>query len=78
VIETTCRYQKPARYDDDLIIRAGIADVGRARLTIGYEIHAVDGDVLASGSTIHAVLNDEGRPQRIPPEFREAALAGKR
>ena len=78
VIETTCRYQKPARYDDDLIIRAGIADVGRARLTIEYEIDAIDGGVLASGSTIHAVLNDEGRPQRIPPEFREAALAVKR
>lgn len=78
VIETACRYRKPARYDDDLIIRAGIADVGRARLAIEYAVDAVDGDAVASGSTVHAVLNDEGRPQRIPPEFRAAALAVKR
>ncbi|HVN85484.1 MAG TPA: thioesterase family protein [Candidatus Binatia bacterium] len=75
VIETTCRYLRPARYDDDLIIRAGIGDVMRARLTIHYEVVALDGTVLAAGHTMHAVLNDEGRPQRIPAEFREAALA---
>ncbi len=78
VIETTCRYRQPARYDDELIIRAGIADVGRARLTIEYEVDALAGAVVASGSTIHAVLNEDGRPQRIPAEFRQAALAVKR
>ena len=75
VIETNCRYVKPARYDDDLIIRAGIGEVMRARLTILYEVVALDGTTLASGHTTHAVLNEEGRPQRIPAEFRQAALA---
>jgi acyl-CoA thioester hydrolase len=74
VIETHCRYVKPARYDDDLIIRAGVTDIGRARIKISYEIAALDGEVCASGMTLHAVLNDAGRPQRIPPEFREAML----
>ena len=74
VIETTCRYLKPARYDDELIIRAGITDVGRARVQISYEVTATNGDLLASGSTVHVVLNEAGRPQRIPAEFREAAL----
>ena len=74
VIETHCRYLKPARYDDELIIRAGVSDVGRARIEIGYEIAGLDGEVRASGSTLHAVLNDAGRPQRIPHEFREAVL----
>lgn len=74
VIETHCRYLKPARYDDDLIIRAGVTDIGRARIEISYEITALDGEIRASGATLHAVLNDTGRPQRIPPEFREAVL----
>jgi acyl-CoA thioester hydrolase len=74
VIETHCRYLKPARYDDELIIRAAVTEVGRARLRIDYEIlHAADGQLLARGSTTHAVLNEAGRPQRIPPEFKEAA-----
>ena len=73
VIETHCRYFKPARYDAELIIRAGISAVGRARLEISYEVDGTNGERLASGSTIHAVLDDAGRPQRIPAEFKAAA-----
>ena len=76
VIETTCRYHKPARYDDEVLIRAAVTDVGRVRLTIGYEVASLAGDVLASGSTTHVVMNEAGRPQRIPAEFKEAALRG--
>ena len=73
VIETTCRYIKPARYDDELLIRAAVTDVRRARLQITYEVAGLDGEVRATGSTVHAVLDESGRPQRIPAEFRQAA-----
>ncbi len=73
VIETHCRYLKPARYDDHVTIRAGVTDVRRARLTIRYQVVLAGGDVAAEGFTVHAVLNEEGRPQRIPVEFRAAA-----
>jgi acyl-CoA thioester hydrolase len=75
VIETTCRYVKPARYDDELVIRAAVTDVGRARLHITYEIAHTTGDLVAHGTTTHAVLNEAGRPQRIPSGFKDAALA---
>lgn len=74
VIETTCRYLRPARYDDLLSIRAAVTDIGRARLEIGYEIAGPAGEVVARGTTVHAVLNEAGRPQRIPAEFKDAAL----
>ena len=67
-----------ARYDDELIIRADVTEIGRARLTIGYEVTALDGTQLASGYTTHVVMNEEGRPQRIPAEFRQAALGRSR
>ncbi len=75
VIETNCRYRRPCRYDDELVISAGVTDVRGARLTIVYEIRALDGELRVEGSTTHAVIDDSGRPQRIPPEFRAAALA---
>jgi acyl-CoA thioester hydrolase len=75
VVEATCRYKKPAQYDDELIIRAGFAAVGRARLTICYEALGPDRTLLASGHTQHSVVDDSGRPRRLPPEFRAAALA---
>jgi acyl-CoA thioester hydrolase len=73
VIEASCRYLKPARYDDELLIRAGVTELRRARLQIGYQIAGLDGEIRATGSTVHAVLDEFGRPQRIPEDFREAA-----
>lgn len=75
VIECTCRYKRPARYDDEVVIRAGFVSVGHARLTIAYEVLDLERNVLAAGHTLHAVLDDDGRPQRLPPAFRAAALA---
>ena len=75
VIETTCRYRRPSRYDDDLAISAAVTDVRGARLTISYEIRGEDTELRVEGSTTHAVIGDDGRPQRIPQEFREAAHA---
>jgi len=73
VVETTCRYLKPVRYDDELLIRAAVTEVRRARLQITYEIAGLDGVVRATRATVHVVLDESGRPQRIPAEFREAA-----
>lgn len=75
VIETTCRYRRPSRYDDDLAISAAVTDVRGARITISYEIRGTDGELRVEGSTTHAVIGDDGRPQRIPTEFRDAARA---
>ncbi len=75
VIETQCRYRKPARYDDELILRAGVTEVHGARLTIRYQVVHSDGEIAAEGFTEHAVVNEAGRPRRIPNAFRDAALA---
>jgi acyl-CoA thioester hydrolase len=75
VLEATCRYTKPARYDDEVLIRAGFGSVGHARLTICYEALGVERELLASGHTQHGVVDDNGRPRRMPPDFRAAALA---
>ncbi len=73
VIESHCRYVKPAKYDDELVIRAGVGELGRARIRIRYEILSGDALLIADGYTEHAVLNEQGRPVRIPEEFRAAA-----
>jgi acyl-CoA thioester hydrolase len=73
VIETTCRYRRPSHYDDDLVIYAAVTELRRARITIGYEIRGLDGELRVEGSTTHAVIGEDGRPQRIPEEFRAAA-----
>ena len=74
VVEATCRYRRPARYDDDLSIRAGVRSVGGARLTIAYAVYR-DDELLVEGTTQHALVGDDGRPQRLPAAFRAVAEA---
>lgn len=73
VIEAKCRYLKPARYDDDLTIKAALTSVGPAKLEIQYEITRGDSEVLARATTVHAVVNEQNRPQRIPEALKRAA-----
>lgn len=67
VREASCRYLAPARYDEVIHIRTGLAGRSRASLDFVYEITDADKSrVLTRGSTQHAVVNAQGRPVRIP------------
>jgi acyl-CoA thioester hydrolase len=71
VVEARCRYLRPARYDDVLIIRTRLAALGPASLEFGYEvIRKADAAVLARGTTVHAAVDRTGRPRRIPEDLR--------
>ena len=66
VAELSCRYFKPARYDDLIIIETRITSVSRASLTFAYRImREAEGALLASGSTKHACVDGQGRVMRI-------------
>ncbi len=74
VVEATCRYLSPARYDDRISIETSLAALGRASLAFEYRVvRAEDGRLLATGSTAHCFLDAEGRPAR-PPEALRALL----
>jgi len=67
VREATCRYLAPARYDEIIHVRTGLAGQSRASLDFVYEIASEDKSrVLTRGTTQHAVVNAQGRPVRIP------------
>lgn len=78
VREATCRYLAPARYDDIIHIRTGLSGQTRASLYFTYEITNEDrSTLLTRGSTQHAVVNDQGRPVRIPQWFAEMLTGGQ-
>jgi acyl-CoA thioester hydrolase len=71
VIEAHCNYRQPARYDDELLIRAQGALVSAVRIRFAYEVvRADDGSVLAVGHTVHASTDLSGRPKRLPARVR--------
>ncbi|HKY30905.1 MAG TPA: thioesterase family protein [Candidatus Polarisedimenticolia bacterium] len=72
VIEATCRYLAPARYDDLIEVRTSLAEVSRATARFEYRVERpADGKTLATGSTRHAAVDRRGVPRRLP-----ASLAG--
>jgi acyl-CoA thioester hydrolase len=71
VAEASCRYLRPARYDDVLRIRTRVAECRRRSIRFAYEIlrHA-DAEMLATGETLHVICNGQGRPKSLPEKYR--------
>ncbi|MGI6357732.1 MAG: acyl-CoA thioesterase [Bacillota bacterium] len=73
VVEASCRYLAPARYDDLLQIRVELLALGAATLCFRYQVlRADDGQLLASGQTRQAFVSKDLRPlncKRRFPEF---------
>lgn len=73
VIETDCRYRRPARYDDELEIRTEGRLTSPIRLEFLYEVFVKGHDQsIASGRTAHAAVGASGRPCRLPGRIVEA------
>ncbi|MFN7946384.1 MAG: thioesterase family protein [Blastocatellia bacterium] len=72
VTEAHVTYRKPARYDDELLIRTRIAEMRSRALRFVYEVRRVeDGELLAEGETGHIVITSAGRARSIPPKYAE-------
>ncbi len=70
VAEANCRYISPARFDDEVIVRAWIDEAHRRVVTFGYEMRlAADDRNLATGYTRHIFLNRDFRPTPLPEKY---------
>ena len=71
VIEARCTYHESARYDDTIEVRTTGALASPVRIQFLYEVvRAADGATLATGMTMHAALDRNGRPRRLPDRVR--------
>ena len=72
VIEAHCEFRDPARYDDDLEIATTGALLSPVRVEFRYEVvRQADRTLLATGRTVHAAVDGQGRPRRLPADVRE-------
>ena len=72
VIEVRCEYKAGARYDDDLEIQTRARLVSAVRLAFDYTVvRRADGQLIATGSTVHATVDRSGRPVRLPARVKE-------
>jgi acyl-CoA thioester hydrolase len=73
IIEASCRYHKPGRYDDLLTVKAIIKEVPATRLHLDYEVRNEAGELLCTGHTVLVFVNALTRkPTRAPEAFVKA------
>ena len=65
VVRAECRYQLPARYDDELRLRTTIVRVTPAKIEHEYRLFRQE-ELLAVGNVTLAVIDREGKVQRVP------------
>ena len=71
VIEAHCEYRQSARYDDDIEILTRATLLTPVRVRFDYDvIRASDQVMAAAGYTVHAALDANGRPCRLPDRVR--------
>jgi acyl-CoA thioester hydrolase len=79
VIEASCRYRAPARYDDEILIETRPSLLRGSVLKFAYQIYrkanqrGKERELLAEGETVHVVCDGELNKKPLPEHY-EAAL----
>ena len=72
VIEAHCVYHRSAKYDDELDVRTEGRMLSPVRMEFMYQVVRRDDQVVAaSGRTVHAALDPNGKPTRLPERIRQ-------
>ncbi|MBW2455991.1 MAG: acyl-CoA thioesterase [Deltaproteobacteria bacterium] len=79
IAETTCRYRASARFNDHLAIHSFVQEIRSKGFVIGCRVHRItdtgDLELLVEGHTGMVTTGADGRPEPLPPAFREALEA---
>jgi len=69
LIESQCRYKKPARFDDVLEVSV-IPKIDGVRIILDYEIHNHETkDLIATGFTKHVCVDDNMKVLALPKDM---------
>ncbi|MCH2139410.1 MAG: acyl-CoA thioesterase [Phycisphaerales bacterium] len=76
VVTLGVTYKQPAFYDDELTLETTIDSCGRVKIEHSYVLKR-DEDILATGRTVLACLDQEGRPREVPELLQEMFSTNK-
>ena len=70
VVDATCRYIAPARYDDEILVRTSVERLSRRLVSFVYRIYNTANDkLLAEGKTVHITVGKDGKTCSIPERY---------
>jgi acyl-CoA thioester hydrolase len=72
VVEASCRYKRPAKFDDVLVVRTRVTQSQRRMIRFAYEIlDQASGGLIATGETLHVICDRLGKPKSLPEKYRQ-------
>lgn len=72
VVEASCRYRSPARYDDEVCIETRVTLLRGAVIKFGYRLLRVEGEserLLAEAETIHVSVDKQMQKRNLPDRY---------
>jgi acyl-CoA thioester hydrolase len=76
VVDLRVRYKAPALYDDEIVVRTRLANARSSLLHFAYEVvRATDQTLLATGETMHIVVDDKLQRCPLPERYLKAFAA---
>lgn len=78
VVEATCRYRSPARYDDEVVIETRVTAMRSHVIKFGYRLMRVaadGGQLLAEAETVHVSVDRQMQKKTLPEKYLNAIRA---
>ncbi len=75
VVDASCRYRSPARYDDELLVETRVVAIRRSVLKFAYRVLRLEDGagtasrLLAEGETTHVVVNRQMGTAPLPEKY---------
>jgi len=78
VVEASCRYRAPARYDDEVVIETTVTAVRSHVIKFGYRLLRVTAEgnhLLADAETVHVSVDKQMQRKTLPEKYLTAIRA---
>jgi acyl-CoA thioester hydrolase len=78
VVEATCRYRAPARYDEEVIIETRVTALRSYVIKFGYRLLRLQAEgeqLLAEAETVHVSVDKSMRKRQLPERYIHAIEA---
>lgn len=75
VIEASAKYRGNVGYDSLIIIKTRISSISRVTARFDYQVLDDTEKIIITGHTVHAVIDANKKPSRLPEDVKKAILS---
>jgi acyl-CoA thioester hydrolase len=75
VVEATCRYRSPARYDDEVVVETRVTALRGPVIKFGYRLLRLEPEgerLLAEAATVHVTVDRQMQKRNLPERYATA------